>query len=37
MRRRFELLLRMSGEDGQAVTPMAFIPAAETLWTDATH
>ena len=28
-RRRFELLLRMVGADGQMVAPMAFIPAAE--------
>jgi diguanylate cyclase (GGDEF)-like protein len=28
-RRRFELLLRMIGADGQMVAPMAFIPAAE--------
>jgi diguanylate cyclase (GGDEF)-like protein len=28
-RRRFELLLRMIGPDGQMVAPMAFIPAAE--------
>jgi diguanylate cyclase (GGDEF)-like protein len=28
-RRRFELLLRMIGEDGEMVAPMAFIPAAE--------
>jgi EAL domain-containing protein (putative c-di-GMP-specific phosphodiesterase class I) len=28
-RRRFELLLRMIGGDGQMVAPMAFIPAAE--------
>src|SRR5690606_17130284 len=27
--RRFELLLRMTGSDGQLVAPMAFIPAAE--------
>lgn len=27
--RRFELLLRMSGPDGELVAPMAFIPAAE--------
>jgi diguanylate cyclase (GGDEF)-like protein len=27
--RRFELLLRMTGADGKAVAPMAFIPAAE--------
>src|SRR5690606_10497456 len=27
--RRFELLLRMTGRDGQLVPPMAFIPAAE--------
>jgi EAL domain-containing protein (putative c-di-GMP-specific phosphodiesterase class I) len=28
-KRRFELLLRMIGSDGQLVAPMAFIPAAE--------
>jgi diguanylate cyclase (GGDEF)-like protein len=28
-KRRFELLLRMIGADGQMVAPMAFIPAAE--------
>jgi diguanylate cyclase (GGDEF)-like protein len=28
-RRRFELLLRMIGPDGQMIAPMAFIPAAE--------
>jgi len=28
-KRRFELLLRMVGPDGQLVAPMAFIPAAE--------
>jgi len=28
-KRRFELLLRMIGADGQLVAPMAFIPAAE--------
>src|SRR5690606_23741936 len=27
--RRFELLLRMQGPDGELVAPMAFIPAAE--------
>jgi EAL domain-containing protein (putative c-di-GMP-specific phosphodiesterase class I) len=28
-KRRFELLLRMIGADGQVIAPMAFIPAAE--------
>ncbi len=36
-RRRFELLLRMVGADGQMVAPMAFHTRRRALWPDAAH